>query len=107
MIYCEYPYEQQPSYYPDFFSSCIWHEDAYQATITRPNPKIEWNDTELQQLMQKNGLTIDEMIKITCSCRSGMRLPKEKYHQMFIDYGVPSEVLVINYAENVLESFFG
>jgi hypothetical protein len=100
MFYCEYPFRRQPKYFPPEGSACAWHEDAYTATMERPDTKAPWSDQDLKALLEVQVLTIADVIEAICTCKKGVPIPNGNYHKAFSDGGAPHEALVISYTKH-------
>lgn len=99
MFYSEHPFGKQPTYFPSEGSACVWHEDAYAATIARPNPKTPWTDLELKGLLEGRVMTIADVIQAICHCHKGKPLPNGNHRAAFGDVDMPHTALVIAYMQ--------
>ncbi|TCT22213.1 hypothetical protein [Thiobaca trueperi] len=98
MFYCEFPFGKQPKDFPPEGSACVWHSDAYSATLARPDPKAPWTDQELKFLLEGRTLTIADVIESICNCSQGSPLPNDNYRAAFGDVAPPHSALVISYS---------
>jgi hypothetical protein len=98
MFYCEYPFGSQPSFMQNEGSACVWHDDAYSFSSSRPSNDDPWNDDELKALLESHCLSIAEVIEAMCTCTQGKPIPKGRYEKAFGDMGAPHSALIINYS---------
>jgi hypothetical protein len=101
MFYCEYPFSTQPPFMPDHGSACVWHHDAYTASLGRPDHTKPWTDVELDNLLRPNQITIQQVIDDICNCRKGVIHRGNGYVQPLVEYGIPSEALLIRYTGEI------
>ena len=99
MFYCEFPFGKQPGYFPPLGSACVWHSDAYKATIARPNANVPWTDLELQSLLGGCLLKIEDVIAAICLCSEGKPLRNGNFNAAFDGMEPPHSALVISYSD--------
>ncbi|WP_219094927.1 hypothetical protein [Pseudomonas sp. UMAB-40] len=97
MFYCEYQFHEQPRSFPVFGSACVWHQDAYAASLSRGIVTQPWEDSDLLSLLCSSGTDIRNIISQICECHAGRPLPKDKFGYKFPDGAAPHEALVITY----------
>ncbi|MGE6322724.1 hypothetical protein ACQKEF_21045 [Pseudomonas oryzihabitans] len=97
MFYCEYPFKDQPSFMPDYVSACVWHDDAFNFSLSRTRSVQPWNDEELKTLLETCTVTIAEIIEEICCCHRGVPVPKGSEKKLFGDLGLPYSALIISY----------
>lgn len=97
MFYCEYPFEHQPSFMPDFGSACVWHEDAFKVSLSRSRSVHPWSDIELKAMLETSCVTIADIITEICLCNRGVPVRKGSESKLFGDLGLPHSALVISY----------
>jgi hypothetical protein len=102
MIYFEHRYGAQPSYAPPFGSACVWHDAAVAADSLR-NPVNTWTDAELESLMKGSCVGIEDVVSEICQCNAGRPLAGSDYARPLSDFGVPSNMLLIEYDEQAFE----
>lgn len=98
MFYCEYPFGKELAYFPPEGSACVWHADAYAATLGRPCFSTPWSDADLKSLLEGRAMGIADVIEAICICKQGVPLQNGNYRDAFGDAVVPHEALVISYA---------
>ena len=93
MFYCEYPFGSQPAFMRNEGSVCVWHDDAYSYSLSRPSHLDPWTDNELRELLEVNSLSISEVFEAMCTCIQGKPLPIGGYEKAFGDAGAPHKAL--------------
>lgn len=101
MFYCEYPFGSHPSFFPSEGSACVWHDDAYGFSSSRPSNFVPWADDELKELLESHTLSIAEVFEAMCTCKQGKPIPNGRYEKAFGDMGAPHEALIIKYSPDV------
>jgi hypothetical protein len=97
MFYCEYPFGAQPSFMPNEGSACAWHQHAHAQSMARPSSNVPWDDAELTNLLAAHMMTIDQAISDVCECKVGKAFSGTNYLQPFLDFGVPTQLLLVKY----------
>jgi hypothetical protein len=100
MFYCEYPLLDQPSYFPNFGSACSWHENAYEYSMQRPDYDTPWTDEELIALLERQSITISDVIKAMCVCKVGRPMPSAMLENTEDNLKLPHKALVITFKNN-------
>lgn len=102
MFYFEHRFGMQPPYAPEYGSACVWHRHAATEDRKR-SPATAWTDAELDTLLQPSCVSIEEIVTRIVSCDEGTIIAGRDYDRPLSDFGVPSEVLLIEYDENAAE----
>lgn len=97
MFYSEFPFFDQPPGFPDEGSACLWHSDAFTASVSRTNMAMPWNDTELLGALDAKGTNIADIIEQICLCLAGTPMPLSQFSYIFPDGAAPHSALVITY----------
>jgi len=99
MIYCEYPFNQQPNFMLPDVSSCIWHDDAMQFKNGRQNPDSIWSQTDMISMLKSGNVDIAKILADVCHCNKGQPIPIKDAQDAIQEFRIAGEVLIIDFAE--------
>lgn len=95
MVYCEYPFGQQPAFLKNEGSSCIWHDDAERFRATHKGNGTPWTQTDLKNLIISDGINLARVIREFGACEKGRAFERQDLSVLRERFELPFNLLSV------------
>jgi hypothetical protein len=97
MLYCEYELGVSKHHMQPDGSTCIWHDDALTFKNNRASPDGIWSQSDIENMLKINSLTISDILREVCLCHKGRPYQTSNSNGLIEEMSLSGDILVITY----------